>query len=639
MADSPQTILQKLVETALTLCRADSAGISILEPKGAAGVFRWYAIAGQFASNIGVEMPRDASPSGTVLDRDVSLLFSYPERHFDYGMTIAPPIVEALLVPFHTEGKPVGTLWLISHTPFRKFEREDQRVLSSLSHFASTAYQVKMAALTAVRAKEDVRQILNTAAIGLTRCSRDLRYLACNRAYETLVGLSAEQIIGRPINDVIGTNAFQVKRPYIERVLRGERVEYEEEVPFAASGNRFLHVVYEPWFDCEGQVSGWIASVSDITDLKRTTKALRDSEEREAFLLRLSDTIRPLSDPLAIQKVTARLVGEHLHVNRVGYADIEGTDFITRLDYADGVAPFQGRGPVAIFGESLLEAYRRGEPVAVNDVCSDPRLTESERAVLLANDIAAFAGEMLLKNKQWVAVFGVQNATPRAWTKPEVELMRDVAERVWEAVERARAEAALREREQRLRQALDASGAGSWMRDARTGHIDWDGRFRKLYGFTAEEPASLEAWLSRIHEEDRQQVVELVKQIRHTKTHDTFDSTFRIVRPDGTVSWIQSVGQAHRDADGQLTWLTGLELDVTERRHAEEALQARRAEVRDRVLQKQAEEALRRSHSELEQRTLQLSRLASQLTLAETCAGNLPARFMTASSSYCSVPG
>src|SRR5215475_2139539 len=199
MADSPQTILQKLVETALTLCRADSAGISILEPKGAAGVFRWHAIAGEFASNMGGEMPREASPSGTVLDRDVSLLFSYPERHFDYGMTIAPPIVEALLVPFHSEGKPVGTLWLISHTPFRKFDREDQRVLTSLSHFASTAYQVKMAELIAVRAKEDVRQILDTAAIGLTRCSRDLRYVACNHAYEKLVGLPAEQIIGRPM--------------------------------------------------------------------------------------------------------------------------------------------------------------------------------------------------------------------------------------------------------------------------------------------------------------------------------------------------------------------------------------------------------------------------------------------------------
>src|SRR5262249_23630118 len=53
MADSPQTILQKLVETALGLCRADSAGISILEPGGTTGVFRWYAVAGRFASKVG----------------------------------------------------------------------------------------------------------------------------------------------------------------------------------------------------------------------------------------------------------------------------------------------------------------------------------------------------------------------------------------------------------------------------------------------------------------------------------------------------------------------------------------------------------------------------------------------------------
>jgi PAS domain S-box-containing protein len=279
MADSPQTILQKLVETALDLCRADSAGISILESGGTTGVFRWHAVAGRFASKAGNHVLREATASGTVLDRDTPLLFSYPERHFDHG-TVDPPIVEALLVPFHTDGKPVGTLWLIAHTPSRKFDTEDERLLTSLSRFASTAYQVKLAALTAVRAKEDVRQILDTAAIGLTRFSRDLRYLACNRAYEKLVGLSADQIIGRPIIDVMGTKAFEVIRPYIERLLRGERVEFEEEVPISAGEPRFFHVVAEPRFDSEGEVTGWITSVSEMTDLKRTTKALRESEER-----------------------------------------------------------------------------------------------------------------------------------------------------------------------------------------------------------------------------------------------------------------------------------------------------------------------------------------------------------------------
>src|SRR5262249_47507102 len=113
------------------------------------------------------------------------------------------------------------------------------------------------------------------------------------------------------------------------------------------------------------------------------------------------------------------------------------------------------------------------------------------------------------------------------------------------------------------------------MRDARTGRVDWDDRFRKLYGFTAEEPGSFEAWLGRVHEEDRRLLLALWDEIQHTKTHDTFDCTFRIARPDGTVSWIQSLGQVHRDADGQVMQLTGIELDVTERRRAEEALRER----------------------------------------------------------------
>jgi PAS domain S-box-containing protein len=149
-----------------------------------------------------------------------------------------------------------------------------------------------------------------------------------------------------------------------------------------------------------------------------------------------------------------------------------------------------------------------------------------------------------------------------------------------------RREQALWEREQRLRLALSASGAGCWIRNARTGRVDWDDRFCEIYGFAAGSPGSFEAWLGRVHEDDRRQVLELWDQNLHEKTLDTFDVTFRIVRPDGTVAWIQSLGQAHRDANGQVVRLTGIELDVTERRRSEDALEAHRHQERERTVQR-----------------------------------------------------
>ena len=90
-----------------------------------------------------------------------------------------------------------------------------------------------------------------------------------------------------------------------------------------------------------------------------------------------------------------------------------------------------------------------------------------------ARQIAAFIGTTLFKDGRMVAAFGANDVTPRAWTASEIELVRDVAERTWEAVERVRAEAALREREHGS-VALEASAGGSWTWVAATNQVDWD---------------------------------------------------------------------------------------------------------------------------------------------------------------------
>jgi PAS domain S-box-containing protein len=319
-------------------------------------------------------------------------------------------------------------------------------------------------------------------------------------------------------------------------------------------------------------------------------------------------------------------------VNRVRYSDIDGGNYIVRMSYVNGVAPLVGSGQVASFGEWLLEAHKSGEPTVVNDVRTDPRFTESERAYLRATDIAAFAGVMLVKDKHWVANFGVHSATPRVWTKREVELIRDVAERVWEAVERARAEEALREREQRLSLALDASMAGVWTWDPFTNESRWDDRFHAQYGFAEGVPRTFDTWISSIHEGDLPTVLAHLDDVLH-RQQDEWNIVYRAVRLDGSIVWMHNLGRADRGPDGRVSRMSGINLDVTERRRAEEVLQAHREEERERALHRQTEEVLRRNHAELEQshaqleqRTLQLSRLASQLTLAEQNARRQLAR-------------
>src|SRR5262249_40414684 len=121
-----------------------------------------------------------------------------------------------------------------------------------------------------LRALSDELTTLNAAGIGIARFSRDLRYLRANETYSTIVGLPLGEIIGRPIVEVVGEAAFTIIRPYIERVLAGERVEYESVVPLHKVVERSLfRVVAVPDRGSDGSVIGWIACVTDITSSKR----------------------------------------------------------------------------------------------------------------------------------------------------------------------------------------------------------------------------------------------------------------------------------------------------------------------------------------------------------------------------------
>ena len=157
MADAPQMILQKLVETALKLCRAGTAGISLLEEHDGEEVFRWEALAGVYADRRNSVMPRNASPCGTTIDRNATQLMFMAERVFP-ALKAEPPIVEALLVPFHLDDKPIGTVWVVAHDDRRKFDQEDERIVKTLAQCASAAWQLWTSRANAEAAASSAKQ-------------------------------------------------------------------------------------------------------------------------------------------------------------------------------------------------------------------------------------------------------------------------------------------------------------------------------------------------------------------------------------------------------------------------------------------------------------------------------------------------
>lgn len=139
LAEASATILQTLADTLLEMLKADSAGLSLLNEAG--DRFYWPAIAGAWFPHLGGGTPRDFGPCGDVLDRNEPMLFTHWEQRYAYLSGATPLAEEGLLVPFHVNGKVVGTIWAIAHDDRRKFDGEDLRQLQSLGKFASAAYQ------------------------------------------------------------------------------------------------------------------------------------------------------------------------------------------------------------------------------------------------------------------------------------------------------------------------------------------------------------------------------------------------------------------------------------------------------------------------------------------------------------------
>lgn len=156
LAENPRNMLQRLAEVALDLCRADSAGVCLLDDNGCS----WEAKAGVSAAACS-SMPSDASLSGLCVDRNAVQLLHPHDRAFP-DLRHEPQFAEALLVPFHDHGQPVGTVWVVRQDGSRQFDAEDARLVGELTHFASAGWQLWRASEAAARSQQRKDQFIAT---------------------------------------------------------------------------------------------------------------------------------------------------------------------------------------------------------------------------------------------------------------------------------------------------------------------------------------------------------------------------------------------------------------------------------------------------------------------------------------------
>ena len=315
-----------------------------------------------------------------------------------------------------------------------------------------------------------------------------------------------------------------------------------------------------------------VGVTQDITERKRVETQLRQSEARQAFLLRFGDRVRELADPLAIMAAAAEMLGRQLGLGRVGYAEVEPAGAVVdiKVEWTDGSHPSAvGRMPITAFGEEAIAWYTTGRVRVIEDVEADPRPhVRGAAAAYLALETRAAVSVPLIKAGQVTALLYTSTPTPRSWLPAEIELVREVAERTWAEAERARAETDLRTSEERLRLAQEAGKIGVWDWDAATNHTSWSETMWRLYGLEPETADPVELWPRRLHPEDRARM-RLATTEMLASTDVEFRDEFRIVHPDGEERWLEVVAQVRRDDIGRPLRMTGVNLDITDRKRAE----------------------------------------------------------------------
>jgi PAS domain S-box-containing protein len=425
------------------------------------------------------------------------------------------------------------------------------------------------------------RVALGNSPVAVFEQDLDLRY---TWIFNPKLGFSAQDVLGRTDAEIMDPECA----PPIERLKRaviatGQPVRAEVRAAAPGAPIQTFDLYVEPRRDAAGATVGVICAATDITERKRAEEALRENEERKAFLRALADAFKALDSAEDIVALACESLGRRLGADQVVVAEIDADEAFATVAHE-----WNGGAMPSNLGIHRLSDYRptiaqlkAGQTVVVEAIARDSRLaSELSRAGFRAEAIGAFLCVPLIRGGRFVAALSVHCRAARAWSAADVALAENVAERAWAWVERSRAEAALREGEQRLADAQARAGIGAFWWEIATGRTQFNPTYFKLYGM-APAPHGFEDFLALVHADDREGVRANLSRALAGEGRQEVEYRLRRV-DDGVERWFLTHARSMCDGEGRHAILGGIVQDITDRKRAELAL--RESEERYRVL-------------------------------------------------------
>lgn len=399
----------------------------------------------------------------------------------------------------------------------------------------------------------------------------DYIFVEQNAALTKQTGLTSD-IIGKRVSEIYpDLEAYWFEA--FERVVKTGVPERHE----------YYIAALDSWFDiyttrvADSDSREVVCIYNNITERKQR-------ERQQEFLLKFSDDLRTLAEEKTIEETGLRMLAEFFRLDRAYIFVLHPSEdrAVVRAEQRnENLASLVGEVRMSDFPETVRQI--EDETLVIHDIDNDARLSDLNRRALAAVNLQSFVCASVRKGERSVIwSLAAASVKPRTWTQYEIELIEIAAERLWTAIERAKAEERLRQSEARRQLALDAAEMGTFLYHVAEDRGEPDARMLALFGLPTDSTLNLaEALTNLIHPDDRARYAEAVAHATDPAGDGLLQSDIRVRQPDGSVRWVAVTAQVLFDGQPRrATRMYGVAVDISARKQAEEALRVSAARIR-----------------------------------------------------------